>query len=131
MLKNSHVVPVMSPMPPVKCYSFIRTCTVIEKYFGENDLNWPLALSQLKREEKDLAFNAFGMAVAFLTDALIDEQTLVPGHFEVYEPASKQGTGALQYMVLDAQALQHLEVVESSSGAIKGSLLNYVDYCKT
>ena len=34
-------------------------------------------------------------------------------------------------MVLDAQALQHLEIVESSSGSVKGSLLNYVDYCKT
>ena len=34
-------------------------------------------------------------------------------------------------MVLDAQALQHLEIVESNNGDVKGSLLNYVDYCKT
>jgi DNA mismatch repair ATPase MutS len=34
MLKNSPMVPVMSPMPPVKCFSFIRTCTELERYFG-------------------------------------------------------------------------------------------------
>ena len=73
MLKNSPVVPVMSPMPPIKCYSFIRTCTVLEQYFGDNDSKWPPALAKLKSGEKDLAFNAFGMAIAFLTDALIDE----------------------------------------------------------
>ena len=45
------------------------------------------------------------MAIAFLTDALIDEHTIVPGHYEIYEPEGKQGIGGLQYMVLDAQAL--------------------------
>ena len=30
MLKNSPVVPAMTPMPPNKCYSFIRTCTALE-----------------------------------------------------------------------------------------------------
>ena len=49
-----------------------------------------------------MAFNAFGMTMAFLTDALIDEQTIVPGHYEIYEPEGKQGTRGLQYMVLDA-----------------------------
>ena len=34
-------------------------------------------------------------------------------------------------MVLDAQALQHLEIVEWAAGTVKGSLLEYVDYCKT
>ena len=30
-------------------------------------------------------------------------------------------------MVLDAQALQHLEIVEAADGTEKGSLLHYVD----
>jgi len=34
-------------------------------------------------------------------------------------------------MVLDAQALQHLEIVESAQGSVKGSLFYYVDHCKT
>ena len=37
----------------------------------------------------------------------------------------------MDYMVLDAQALQHLEIVESNAGTIKGSLLHYVDHCQT
>ena len=42
-----------------------------------------------------MAYNAFGMAIAFLTDALIDEQTIVPGKYEIYEPEAKQGTRGL------------------------------------
>ena len=34
-------------------------------------------------------------------------------------------------MVLDAQALQHLEIVESAKGTEKGSLFEYVNHCKT
>jgi len=37
----------------------------------------------------------------------------------------------MDYMVLDSQALQHLEIVESHSGTVKGSLLHYVDHCQT
>ena len=54
------------------------------------------------------------MAVAFLVDALIDEQTLKPGTYKEYSPESSVST-SLEYMVLDAQALQHLEIVESSA----------------
>lgn len=34
-------------------------------------------------------------------------------------------------MVLDAQALQHLEIVESNTGTVQGSLLHYLDHCQT
>lgn len=34
-------------------------------------------------------------------------------------------------MVLDSQALQHLEIVESAAGKFEGSLLHYVDNCKS
>ena len=33
--------------------------------------------------------------------------------------------------MLDAQALQHLEVIESATGKEDGSLYAYVDHCKT
>ena len=63
------------------------------------------------------------MAVAFLTDALIDDQTLKPGTYREYSPESySDPTESLEYMVLDAQALQHLEIVESFSGKEDGSL---------
>jgi len=34
-------------------------------------------------------------------------------------------------MVLDSQALEHLEIIESANGASEGSLLHYVDHCMT
>jgi len=47
--------------------------------------------------------------------------------FDIFEP----GKSANDYMVLDSQALQHLEILESADGGIKGSLFEYVDHCKT
>lgn len=132
MLKNSPAIPFFTPMPTQKCYSFVKTCTQIERYFGENVEDWPEPLRNFKQAEKDLAFNSFGMAIAFLVDALIDEQTLRPGTFKEYSPESNTTiTNGLQYMVLDAQALQHLEVIESAQGKEEGSLFSYIDHCKT
>jgi len=34
-------------------------------------------------------------------------------------------------MVLDSQALQHLEIIEAADGKLEGSLLHYVDHCST
>ena len=70
------------------------------------------------------------MSIAFLEDALISKQTITPGNFKIYEPESKS-TSCVQYMVLDSQALQHLEIIEAADGKVEGSLLNYVDHCST
>jgi len=72
MLKNSPQAPVCSPMPPQKCWSFIKTITTLESYLGD-EKSWPEPLVTLRQQDKDLAFCALGMAVAFLQDALIDE----------------------------------------------------------
>ena len=50
------------------------------------------------------------------------------GHFHLYTPETMQN---LDYMVLDSQALQHLEVVEAATGKVEGSLLSYVDQCRS
>ena len=88
MLKNSPSVPVFTPMPTNKCYSFVKTCTEIERYFSTDTSEWPEPLRRFREQEKDLGLNAFGMAVAFLTDALIDDQTLKPGTYKEYSPES-------------------------------------------
>jgi DNA mismatch repair protein MSH6 len=69
------------------------------------------------------------MTISFLEDALIAEQTLSRGNVQIYDPLRKN-EGASN-MILDAQALQHLEVVEAANGGVKGSLLHYVDLCMT
>jgi DNA mismatch repair ATPase MutS len=70
------------------------------------------------------------MTIAFLEDALIADQTIGRGNIEMYDPESKV-CGGLDNMILDAQALQHLEIVESVDGKLKGSLLHYVDLCSS
>lgn len=34
-------------------------------------------------------------------------------------------------MVLDSQALQHLEIVETGAGKAEGSLFHFIDNCKS
>ena len=48
MLKNSPVVPVFTPLTPNKCYSFVKTCTEIERYFGEELNEWPETLRKFR-----------------------------------------------------------------------------------
>ena len=62
--------------------------------------------------------NALGMTIAFLTDALIDEHVIKTGTYQQYEPESKPNLKSLNCMVLDSQALEHLEIVESSRGCV-------------
>jgi len=76
-------------MPPQKCWSFIKTVTMLETYLGE-EKTWPEPLVTLRKQDKDLGFCALGMAIAFLQDALIDEQTIKPGSYYLYEPESKK-----------------------------------------
>ena len=72
------------------------------------------------------------MAIAFLEDALIAKKTISTGSYIKYEPeSSKMKENLLEYMVLDSQCLQHLEIVESASGDKEGSLYNFIDHCKT
>lgn len=57
--------------------------------------------------------------------------TLTTSEFHIYKPETAHNFSSLEYLVLDSQALQHLEVVENAQGKIEGSLFHYVDNCKT
>ena len=65
----------------------------------------------------------------FLEDALIAHKILSTGHYHRYVPESYESQSGR--MVLDSQALQHLEIVESSTGEKEGSLLSFVNHCMT
>lgn len=131
MLRNQPTAPVFTPMPTQKCYSFVKTCNEIERFFGENLEDWPAPLREFKIAERDLGFTAFGMTIAFLTDALVDEKILKPGNYREFNPQSSLELSGLDTMILDAQALQHLEIIESAQRTEKGTLFEYVDHCKT
>lgn len=67
------------------------------------------------------------MAMAFLDEALLSETLLSTGTFNHYTPESS--LLALDHLVLDSQALEHLEILDSPS--TNGSLLSYLDQCRT
>ena len=100
MLKNSPTVPVFTALPTPKCYSFVKTSSRLQKYFGESAL--PAILKKLQDSDQEFAFNALGMSIAFLEDALIVEQTIKPAIYHEFTPESSVRN---EYMVLDAQAL--------------------------
>jgi DNA mismatch repair protein MSH6 len=128
MLKNTPVVPVFRPLMPKDCWGLIKTLARLEAYFGSAD-KLPPALAELRKNDADLALTSLGMAIAFMEEALVADMTVATADYTVYTPET-QAVG-LDYMVLDSQALQHLEIVESGSGRFEGSLLHYVDHCKT
>lgn len=66
--------------------------------------------------------------MAFLEEGLIADTTLKTAEYNVYSPETQQ---QLEYMVLDSQALQHLEIAESAIGKVQGSLFGYIDHCKS
>jgi DNA mismatch repair ATPase MutS len=128
MLKNSPVVPTFTNLNPSKCYSVTKTLSKCEQIFGNKQ---PELLQRLRSEEKEYALQTLGMTISFLEDALIAQKTLSTGQFLHYEPESGNEIETLEYMVLDSQCLQHLEIIESAAGTKEGSLFNYLDHCKT
>lgn len=82
------MTPVITPLHGTKCSSYFKTTSILDDYFRLS--NWPETLTTLKNLDKDLAFMSLGMAISFLSDALIDEQTIIPGQYKIYEPESNQ-----------------------------------------
>jgi len=99
MIKNSPVVPAFTQLKPSSCLSFLPTCLRIEKYFGARD-KWPQVLRDLHDGEKELAIQSFGMALAFLEEALIADRTIPTGSYLRYEPEGS--VGQPDHMILDS-----------------------------
>mmetsp|Transcript_21387 Transcript_21387/g.33079 ORF Transcript_21387/g.33079 Transcript_21387/m.33079 type:complete len:128 (+) Transcript_21387:1443-1826(+) len=127
MLKNSPVVPTFTNLNPQKCYSLMKTYAKLQGHFGDDEHAWPDIIQRLKDTEKEFALSTLGMTIAFLEEALIDDKTIRMSTYEEYQPEGSHES--LQYMVLDSQALQHLEIIESASGAKDGSLFGFLDHC--
>ena len=64
--------------------------------------------------------------ITYLTKMMIVENVFCTVRYEIYDPAK----AVLSRMVLDSQALQHLEILEveyATKNAFEGSLLHYID----
>ena len=70
--------------------------------------------------------NTFGMVVAYLERLLIAEQTLPLGDIKKFDPKKSM----ISSLVMDSQAIEHLEimeVMETTQKIRKGSLIDYLD----
>ena len=128
MLKNSHLVPTFTNLHPAKCLSVSKTLQKLDKLFKDS-ANWPQSIKDLRDNSQEFALQTLGMTISFLEDALIAEKTITTGTFKTYKPEAQSGEEKLEYMVLDSQCLQHLEIIETQSGKKEGSLYDFIDHC--
>lgn len=68
------------------------------------------------------------MAMLFLEEILIAAEVIKFSTVFRYCQLSKLNH---LFMILDGSAIESLDLLETSSGAKKGSLLHYIDHCRT
>lgn len=105
---------------------------LIEKKFGQIDQGkWPDPLTRYiaskEHEYYELVFQALSGGFEYLKQVLILDDVINSARFYVYDPTK----GMNNCMILDSQALQHLEILETTTGYKEsqeaGSVLNYLD----
>lgn len=95
--------------------------------------NLPEFLSELVNsgENHNLALSALGGAIYYLKQAFLDETLLKFANFESLS-CSGFGDVAQKHMILDAAALENLEVYENGrNGGSSGTLYAQLDHCVT
>ncbi|SBT70759.1 DNA mismatch repair protein MSH6, putative [Plasmodium malariae] len=96
--------------------NIIASLDEINKYF----VNIPKSLEIYK--EHNSVICAFGGFIVYLRSLLLDKKVFKFCKIEHYDLFKKDN-----YMVLDATALKHLEILETQSGETKNSLYDYVN----
>lgn len=97
---------------------------------GESDDQWPIVLEKC-RDEMDgfsLMFSALGGCLHYLRRLLIDKELCSMKLFRLYDPLS---TAVNEFLILDGQTLQNLEILTNSDGNAAGTLLAHLDHCST
>ncbi|CRG97832.1 DNA mismatch repair protein MSH6, putative [Plasmodium gallinaceum] len=96
--------------------NIITSLDEINKYFE----NMPKSLEIYK--EQNSVICAFGGFIIYLRSLLLDKKIFKFCKVEHYDLFKKEN-----YMVLDATALKHLEILETQSGDTKNSLYDYLN----
>ncbi|CAN6817417.1 unnamed protein product [Brassica oleracea] len=111
-----------------------------EKILGDPSLNesgssfLPKMLSELASGDKNgrLALSALGGAIYYLRQAFLDESLLRYAKFESLPYSDFSNFTEKQHMVLDAAALENLEIFENSrNGGVSGTLYAQLNQCIT
>ncbi|XP_018475958.1 DNA mismatch repair protein MSH6 [Raphanus sativus] len=94
----------------------------------------PKMLSELANGDKNgsLALSALGGAIYYLRQAFLDESLLRYAKFESLPYSDFRNFTEKQHMVLDAAALENLEIFENSrNGGVSGTLYAQLNQCIT
>jgi len=104
--------------------NYIKSVPLLEQYYGTDINKWPEVIKQAKTKTWKHTITALGIAISYLEEALIAKQTLMTSEYGVLD-LDEEGR-----LMLDSQALEHLEILEVQ-GRLKaqteGSLLDYLD----
>ncbi len=129
ILRNCIGNPVLSPLNDPQAWVSIKGYEALEKYHGLEE-NWPDTFKTVLSLEDEFIKNqiiaTFSGFTQYLTKMLIVENILKTAKYDFYDLE----TYKLSRMVLDSQALQHLEILEVQCGdkiLNEGSLLDYLD----
>jgi DNA mismatch repair protein MSH6 len=133
ILTNGYFPPVQSPLPNKqnKWHSGVAY-NHLEKLYGEyNKGKWPENLKWFfeEREARDVVFSALGGLFSYLEQVLILDKSINSARYSKYDPK----IGLNKALILDSQALQHLEILESNTtftnatSSFDGSLLSFID----
>lgn len=104
------------------------------KILGDGSSFLPKMLSELATEDKNgsLALSALGGAIYYLRQAFLDESLLRFAKFESLPYCDFSNVNEKQHMVLDAAALENLEIFENSrNGGYSGTLYAQLNQCIT
>lgn len=129
LLKSGLLVPVLSPLvnKENKWHSAV-SYNHLEKIHGFYDKNkWPTNLSYFYENKaiRDLVFSALSGCLSYLEQVLILDKVLIAARFSKYDPE----IGLNNSLILDSQALQHLEIFETGA-PIKpeeGTLFSFIN----
>lgn len=103
-------------------------------YYNGDCAPFPTLLNSMKGNG-DHAISALGGCISYLSSVLLDRQVLPSARFctlpawEEEALHAEEEETATPHCVLDAAALENLEVLENSEGGLKGSLLEQLDHC--
>ena len=134
MLRSLPSFPSFSPLSKAKDWNPFNAYNCLEDYYGEKE-KWPetiQAVMEMDDTIKDLILSSMSGIVQYLKQMLIADNVFQTARYQMYDIETYQNSR----MVLDSQALQHLEITEVSynlSGSVreKGSLLSYIDHTVT
>ncbi|XP_045796894.1 DNA mismatch repair protein MSH6 [Trifolium pratense] len=143
LLKHTRNPLVNELIPTVEFWDADKTLDQLKRIYGHNnDVSvqdgeldcLPDVLLELVKTGHDSrsALSALGGALYYLKQAFLDEQLLRFAQFELLPCSVFSGLASKPYMVLDAVALENLEIFENSrNGESSGTLYAQLNQCVT